>query len=802
MRPDAFRNRWIQPSTRIGVLLAAIMWSQIAWGSCDYTNPQSHKASLYSYTSYFDSCSTVQHIFTYVPMINRWSTTGAPSDAWSPTHRIQYELSNGPQLTLDTWLNDVHNAGLIDLQTHGLQDRVALEYYLDYNAMYGHFSDYYNRPTWSGDFVAWGEVDSQYANGDPWHAYTVDLTQDGLNSLLSQDYPFDQHALVYLQHCYSADSWYNEWPPSGLFVGFSGTLMPCFCRSALYQILCCQIPSIPPLAQNAYPYCDIGGGVVFGVAGDDCWTMPKESGCSKITDLDAKPARSIDGGRAGDVMHGVRQGGVGVVPLFEEEPTRGADMLIYTRTDLATAFLDPVYAHYQNRVVDGQALNVRKASGDGSVQDIRAKLTTLLADNAYWNDWCEEPGHSCDRTYPTIPYLMLVGDINPAIVDTYEMNDNSGICTSYQCVSDGLIADMNDDNLEDAIVLRIPCATATELTRMMASIARYESSYAHQTVLLVGANNSDGNDSVARRLCDRYKAVFEETHHSTTTLVERLYGLNWDHAAEKEQAFVDAVNRGVGIIFGWDYETSWATWPGRFLTNPNFDIARLTREQSAVAILPGCLMGSEQLDDISQHDGYPTQVRKLLFGDAVGTTLACAITHTNESWDMFQDLWAQVLADAIEDAPAGRPWARIVRDAKVAFRAAYPDAFARGWWKGLAGVTVLGGLVSRPGDIPATGLDETVGATPDELRVSGSREDGYEIRFTMAHDGRVSLRVYDVGGRRIAALAENVPLGPGEQTYHWRPGRNGTADIARGVYFIGLEQESGEQRVQRLVVGN
>ena len=381
-------------------------------------------------------------------------------------------------------------------------------------------------------------------------------------------------------------------------------------------------------------------------------------------------------------------------------PDRGAHVLAYSTLE---SFLEPVATYYEGRMVEGVSLHLRNVLGDGTVEDVRAAIADLVATNRAWNAYCAEHPEECEGvTYPEVPYLLLVGDCNPAFVETYYFPDSYSRCGAPQCASDALIADLDGDWLEDAIVIRIPCMSVEEVNHLLLSTDRYVGQFFKKGIMLVGAYNHDGDDARPRRIIGLYDSILEYMRHGRVWLVEKNYGYSpgtYDPYADiKEQAFVDEVNRGVGWIIGWDYETSWATWPGRFLTHVDFDINRLSKKQTAVAILPGCLMGSEQLDDATEHDGYPTKIHQLLFRDPnTGTSLACGISHMNAAWDVQHELWAEVLASEVSLAPTGRTWARIVRDAKVTFRTLYPDLYDDTWREFLASVSVQGTLVGKPG---------------------------------------------------------------------------------------------------------
>lgn len=62
------------------------------------------------------------------------------------------------------------------------------------------------------------------------------------------------------------------------------------------------------------------------------------------------------------------------------------------------------------------------------------------------------------------------------------------------------------------------------------------------------------------------------------------------------------------------------------------------------------------------------------------------------------------------------------------------------------------------------------------------------VRFELPHESRVTVAVYDVGGRRVAVLAEGS-YGPGEHEAIWLGRDASGAPVASGVYFCRMEAE-------------
>jgi alpha-tubulin suppressor-like RCC1 family protein len=121
---------------------------------------------------------------------------------------------------------------------------------------------------------------------------------------------------------------------------------------------------------------------------------------------------------------------------------------------------------------------------------------------------------------------------------------------------------------------------------------------------------------------------------------------------------------------------------------------------------------------------------------------------------------------------------------------------------GVSGVTALGNGWST---VHATGdLAGVTGAQDPPLPVSLSLEAAPNpsfgraaLTFALPREARVTLAVYDVGGRRVRTLVdESRPAGTHVATWDGR-GDGGTASLA-GVYFVRLDAD-GEQRTQRIV---
>jgi len=92
----------------------------------------------------------------------------------------------------------------------------------------------------------------------------------------------------------------------------------------------------------------------------------------------------------------------------------------------------------------------------------------------------------------------------------------------------------------------------------------------------------------------------------------------------------------------------------------------------------------------------------------------------------------------------------------------------------------------------ATGVPSIAAPVPDHTMLHPCRPNPFrgttEIRYDLARTGAVSVRIYDVTGRRVATIAEG-PRAAAEHREEW-DGRDGAGHVvASGVYFVRLVAE-------------
>ncbi len=75
---------------------------------------------------------------------------------------------------------------------------------------------------------------------------------------------------------------------------------------------------------------------------------------------------------------------------------------------------------------------------------------------------------------------------------------------------------------------------------------------------------------------------------------------------------------------------------------------------------------------------------------------------------------------------------------------------------------------------------------------------GFAVTYEIPHPERVEISIYDIHGRRVAVLADEI-RGAGSHTISWRPGLGVTPGASPGIYFLRLATTS-ETRTTRLVL--
>jgi hypothetical protein len=135
---------------------------------------------------------------------------------------------------------------------------------------------------------------------------------------------------------------------------------------------------------------------------------------------------------------------------------------------------------------------------------------------------------------------------------------------------------------------------------------------------------------------------------------------------------------------------------------------------------------------------------------------------------------------------SGREVEGVLRDCQLRIRAF--DGLA--WSETTYSVEfTLNNMVTLPGRI---NLDNTVNSVPQDSAVTiGIRLDGTK---------RATVAIYNVEGRAVVVLADNVVLPVGESLYRWDFTTSDGEPAGAGVYWIQYRDDAGGEMVQAVVV--
>jgi hypothetical protein len=97
---------------------------------------------------------------------------------------------------------------------------------------------------------------------------------------------------------------------------------------------------------------------------------------------------------------------------------------------------------------------------------------------------------------------------------------------------------------------------------------------------------------------------------------------------------------------------------------------------------------------------------------------------------------------------------------------------------------------------PTTGVEDPIGSESYRLLldhcVPNPMNPATQISFELPSEGPATLKIYDVSGRLVRTLLDEIKLSAGPQIQNW-DGRNGKGlPVSSGVYFIRLQTPRAE----------
>jgi len=241
--------------------------------------------------------------------------------------------------------------------------------------------------------------------------------------------------------------------------------------------------------------------------------------------------------------------------------TAGADLVIIGHRSLL-ASVEPLRALRTSQGLKVAVVDVEDVYDEFS---FGAKSPQAVRDCMAWakTSWYRKPRYLLlvgGASFDPRGYLGLAGaDLVPVkLVGT----------TYLETASDGWVVDFNGDGIEDVAVGRLPVATPTEATAIVAKIVAYDRTSGAKKVLLVADANDAGNDFEG--LSRRAKAVLP-----TTVAVAQVFRGTLGDPGTRD-AFVAQLNLGQTLAnyFG---HGSVGVWRGNVLTSTDAVALRNTR---------------------------------------------------------------------------------------------------------------------------------------------------------------------------------------------------------------------------------
>jgi len=391
---------------------------------------------------------------------------------------------------------------------------------------------------------------------------------------------------------------------------------------------------------------------------------------------------------------------------------------------------------------------------------------------------------------PRLPLFVIVGEANEGlepyknIVGMYYPADVDSGCW-WACASDALTFDVDGDTLADLPWTRVVGHTYGELAREVASTMEWLNGIrvepSNRTLFTVGDRTASCT-AVAEPLATllEVKARFESEQVPTILLKDSDYSC-YDFAGRLRDwcASVDAGVGGVFISGQVSNRSNWCYFP-TWTQNPPFAMDSLRTKQRFILHGPGCGIGDTHRNN---PEWYPSLLKAFMAADPeVSPSIVGACAHLVGGWSGMHTEWAKMYAEHLfKDAP--------VYQGQV-FQAYRQMGIEEPSMKPyLRGVGVFGFPIP-PHGLTCVGVKEERASVGPRLALTSSPNPfnpATTIRFDLPQERRVSLRIYDIAGRCVRTLVDEVWMVAGTHEAGW-DGRNAQGrQSASGVYFAHLD---------------
>jgi hypothetical protein len=331
-----------------------------------------------------------------------------------------------------------------------------------------------------------------------------------------------------------------------------------------------------------------------------------------------------------------------------EDSSDCADIVVYTNAAY-DSLLVPVQTHLSHYPTK----KVRYFTGGSDLEDAQEVYEDVCQANYTYNK------HTFTNRFPEAepgpgPTLLIIGDSGGGFVVSHiTFADSYDRCIGA-CHSDRDATDVAGSDGPRGIVHRIPANTIAEVTRACEAADDWNSGTHVDSERKVIETVYDGYPGDVITYVDDMAAeagaVFADEGYLVTPLLATSDFESGDWEG-KYDAFDSRLAEGAAIVWGFDPGvTTWTSWPGTFIANPDTSIHRT--QQRLVALLAGCNtaavywtlpMGSTPLAELWQ------------FFDPRFTQFAGIVGHLDGGW-VHQHKKAQELYTAAwAEAPVGAP---------------------------------------------------------------------------------------------------------------------------------------------------
>ncbi len=401
------------------------------------------------------------------------------------------------------------------------------------------------------------------------------------------------------------------------------------------------------------------------------------------------------------------------------------------------------------------------------------------------------------------PFLVILGEANEDygsdenVVGTFYSPDSTGSCRWSDCASDTKIFDFDEDGLPDMPWSRVPVSTLAELEFCVQTAEDYcEGLFLSNPRCLI----LDGDLNMHCEALTQPRAALENIAQMFQVAgipVTLLHDSEFESCSDFQvrlDAGVEAIESGIGEMIGIGRTTNRSVLPGYFFQKvyePVFTMNLLPTPQRILVEFPGCGLGDA---DRSNPNYYPSIMKMFLTADPQNGCSAVAwLAHMRGGYQSEHLVFAQRY---FENRLSGEY--RFVQEAYLAtIRELGQDGpELLDYLQGAGSFGWPMRIGARPIAVPDDGLR---GSSRAKLQVfPNPANPKLTFRLTLPEAGYPRIRIFDVGGRKVAELGSADRRPAGVHDIVWAGHDDLGRALASGLYFARLEV--GEHTASRSVI--